>query len=292
MRTLLVIIGIMLVTIALLRTGEYSLVRHSFVIMDTQVDFVVEKRNTKVVKDLVQEAMHLDKMLSFYEKNSCVSRLNRGEIIEREDECFPLLVDLVLLSKKVCKQTKGAFDPGFRAEVSIMDVELDDDKIKTKDGGVFDFSGIAKGYIVDRLVEMAKKRGIKFILINAGGDVRAYDRKNIPLRVEIKNPLGRNPLDVVYISNCAVATSGNYERGNHIIDPKKGEPVKEYISASAGAESCALADGWATALFVLGKAGLELAEKNGIAGMLADIGRAGRAEKIENRLWKRLKSHN
>jgi thiamine biosynthesis lipoprotein len=132
--------------------------------------------------------------------------------------------------------------------------------------------GIAKGYAIDRAIEVLKEHHIKHALVNAGGDIRAMGSKteDEPWKVALRNPKNRTEhITVLNLRNMSVATSGNYERyfseearASHIIDPKTGYATDELLSATIIAESATDADALATAVFVLGEVdGMELIER-------------------------------
>jgi thiamine biosynthesis lipoprotein len=143
------------------------------------------------------------------------------------------------------------------------------------EGMAVDLGGLAKGYIVDRAVEALKTAGIDAGIVEAGGDLSAFGR---PLgrdgwRVGVqdpRNPSLAKPVAVLSIRDKAIATSGHYRRFSkiegrrfsHIIDPRTGRPVEnELLSITLIAPTCALADGLATAVGVLGeKKGLALVD--------------------------------
>jgi thiamine biosynthesis lipoprotein len=118
-------------------------------------------------------------------------------------------------------------------------------------------------------------------LVNIGGDVRTFGLLpgGQPWRVGIRSPFDAEPTGhwmVVAVRDAAVCTSGNYERYStiagrrysHILDPRTGWPAEASPSVSVIAPTASLADAWATALSVLGPAGLELLEGTGIEAML------------------------
>jgi len=136
--------------------------------------------------------------------------------------------------------------------------------IKEK-GILIDVGAVAKGFIVDKAIEYLKEKGIKKGVINAGGDLRfiGLKEKGKYWIVGIKNPFNDNPDDYikkVKIGNWAIATSGDYERyfiknGKrycHILNPFTGYPPRFYRSVTVEAETAFLADGLATAIFVMG----------------------------------------
>lgn len=127
-----------------------------------------------------------------------------------------------------------------------------------------DLGGIAKGYITDRAVDILRKHGIEYGLINSGGDIKLLGPKTdgTPWRVGIKNP--HNPLDnfaIIEVSDGSIVTSGDYERFfeledgvryHHIIDPHSGLPARGAKSVTVLAPTAELADLLSTAIFVMG----------------------------------------
>jgi len=130
-----------------------------------------------------------------------------------------------------------------------------------------DLSAIAKGYGVDRVAGVVRNAGYTDFIVEIGGEVFAAGRKSDgqPWKIGINYPDVAAPPDLVYktllLSDRAVATSGNYrnfqniegKRYTHIIDPQTGTPIDNGIaSVTVLADTCALADGLATGLMVMG----------------------------------------
>ena len=137
------------------------------------------------------------------------------------------------------------------------------------DGGGIDLSGIAKGYAVDRVVDLLQNKfGVMECLVDIGGEVRAVG--NGPMgdgwRVGLYVPTDAAGIDapVLQLRDNSVATSGAYFKGDHILDPATGEPVDNaLLSASVIHPSNATADALATALVVMGpERGMKWAEDN------------------------------
>lgn len=131
--------------------------------------------------------------------------------------------------------------------------------------------GIAKGYGVDRAMQVLLDHGVKHGLVNAGGDLKALGTKfGKPWEIAIRHPRDRERVMAkLPVSNVCVVTSGDYERFfeldgkryHHILDPRTGYPSTGCMSATVTAPDAALADSLATALCVLGpKEGLKLVE--------------------------------
>lgn len=144
-------------------------------------------------------------------------------------------------------------------------------------GTALDLSAIAKGHGVDRVAHAVAALGAVDVFVEIGGEVRTFGRspRGTPWVVGVERPKaggvpGRDLVATVAVSNAALATSGNYRTAfaldgrtvHHTLDPRTGLPsAARVLSASVLAPDCATADGWATALMVLGAdAGLPLIE--------------------------------
>lgn len=136
---------------------------------------------------------------------------------------------------------------------------------RDKTGLYIDLSSIAKGYGTDRASEALERLGFENYMVEVGGEVRTRGRNRIgkPWRLGISLPVpdSNRLFGAVELENQALATSGDYrnfrlegeKRRSHIIDPRTGKPVEHtLVSVSVLAPDCMTADGWATALMVLG----------------------------------------
>ncbi len=135
-----------------------------------------------------------------------------------------------------------------------------------------DLGGVAKGYAVDQAINILKKHGISSGAVNAGGDMYLLGQHpQRPWRIGIQHPREqKGTLATVEIRDKAVVTSGDYERFfeeggrryHHIFNPSTGMPARRCQSVTVLADSVALGDALATALFVLGPhEGLKLIEQ-------------------------------
>lgn len=142
-----------------------------------------------------------------------------------------------------------------------------------------DFSSIAKGYGVDVLSDYLDSLGVSDYLVEIGGELRASGKNSRrewwQIAVESPNSGERSIQRIIGLKDVSVATSGDYrnyfeqdgKRYSHIIDAATGKPVNhDLASVSVLADTSMLADGWATALMLLGeKKGYALAAKEGLA---------------------------
>ena len=166
-------------------------------------------------------------------------------------------------------------------------LQLTDAGLAKSDPQVFiDLSSIAKGYGVDVVAETLLDGGYTNFIVEIGGEVRASGTKNgAPWRVGIERPeqglmTGESVENIIAMNEKlpAMATSGNYrqyaERGGemayHIVDPRDGHShSSRLLSATVLTEDCMTADGYATALMVLGdEKALEFADRYGLAAEL------------------------
>ncbi|NIP71710.1 MAG: FAD:protein FMN transferase [Gammaproteobacteria bacterium] len=159
-------------------------------------------------------------------------------------------------------------EPGQIAELveqapRMTDLELEGIRLRSRNSAVqLDFGAFAKGYGVDRAIELLRQRGIDNAVINAGGDLRAIGRHGErPWRIGIRDPRGPGILASLEIEGDeSVFTSGDYERYfdfegvryHHILDPRTGRPARGVTSVTVIHNQGAAADAAATALFVAG----------------------------------------
>ncbi len=147
---------------------------------------------------------------------------------------------------------------------SMQDIRISNNQISSSNPHIWlDYGGVAKGYAIDKAINILKKYGIKNAIVNAGGDLRSIGSKGDKnWRVAIRKPNSEDILAVITVQGDeSVFTSGNYERYKefngkryaHIIDPKTGKGVDQIVSATIIAEDGTKADAAATAMIVAGK---------------------------------------
>lgn len=151
----------------------------------------------------------------------------------------------------------------------------------------FDLNGIAKGYGVDRLMEVARCHGIDAGLFAIDGELRALgcqpDGRGWAIAIEAPDLEARAAHSIIELQDAAIATSGDYRhwidaghhRLSHTMDPRLGMPLNQPpASATVIARDCMSADAWATAMMVLGETqGLSMAEKRGLSVLFLHHGK-------------------
>ena len=242
--------------------------------------------------------------MSQWEPTSALSRFNRSPVGEWQD--IPDTLATVLSAALAIRaKSDGAFDPaagaladlwgfgppgarkGLPSEADVTAalassgadaIEIDGLRARQTRDVRLDLSGIGKGHAVDALAATCRALGCKDFLVEIGGEFvgSGIQPNGQPWWVDLEPPPGLSPRPLrIAAHGVAIATSGNYRRFvaadgrtlGHTIDPRTGWPVDNgIVSVSVIANDCMTADGWATALTVLGReAGLALADREGLA---------------------------
>ncbi|MDX6600673.1 MAG: FAD:protein transferase, partial [Gaiellales bacterium] len=119
-------------------------------------------------------------------------------------------------------------------------------------------SGLVKGWSVDRVSALLEAAGLCDFAVSAGGDVVTRGRA-LPddyWRVGIQHPgIADRVAKVVVANDLAIATSGAYARGDHVLDPHTGRSPTGVLSVTITGPELATADAYATAAFAMGTAG-------------------------------------
>ena len=290
--------------------GKISTVKESSFMMGTVVEITVEHKDTAKARRIIQQAIHegkrIEKLMNVHDKDSEVSEINR----EAGVKGVKVSGDVYRVIEKALhygKLSGGAFDitveplielwgfgkgekriPGkteIEKVLPLIDyrkvaLNRQEKTVKLKEKGMkINLGAIAKGYIVDRMVSFLKEKGIKTVLVNAGGDIYASGSPSgrTSWKIGVRDPRNYQGVKkVISIRDNGIATSGDYEkyffmngkRYSHIIDPRTGYPASGLISVTVIAETAAEADALATALFVMGKEkGGELADSQGVESL-------------------------
>ena len=266
--------------------------------MGTYVSIIVyadKNCGNEIIESAYKKIEELERIASNYDENSEVCRLNQqGYLDEASDE----LLEMIDLSIEYYKITDGSFDitiepllklwsEGLWKESEEVQAEkisealmlVGSDKINIEnrkiefelDGMSVTLGGIAKGYIIDKAMDVIQEAGVESALINAGGDIVSLGVKDDGemWNISLENPDNTDESIASFnFAGKAVATSGNYYRYfdpdkevHHIIDPKTGFSADKCISVTVIAQTCTEADALATSVFVMGSQdGLKLVE--------------------------------
>ena len=248
-------------------------------------------RGAEVLQAAEDELRRLEGLFSTWIEASEISGLNRAAAGEE----VPLSSDSLAVlrrSEELYRRTGGAFDitagplisgwrraaeagrlpdrdelDELRASSRWQDLELmERGAVKTRGTARVDIDGVAKGYAIDQAAAAMRRAGAAGGMVEVGGDLRVFGDSPAAggWPVAVHDPSAEEPAAEIEITEGAVCTSGGYarfveiegRRYSHILDPRTGEPAEQVVSATVVAADTATADAWATALSVLGTAGL------------------------------------
>jgi len=242
----------------------------------------------RAIDALLAEMRHIDDSMSTYKPTSEVSQVN-ARAADGPMRISKELFDLLVTAKEYSELTEGAFDITYASVGYLYDfrkhIHPDDAQIGkalpavnyrhvlldpqrqtvqfSQKGVRIDLGGIAKGYSVDRGIEVLKSFGFSRMYVSAGGDSRIVgDRFGKPWMVGIRDPTKGEGEVITRIPlvDAAISTSGDYERYfeengvryHHIIDPRTGHSASKVRSATVIAASATRTDGLSKTAFVLG----------------------------------------
>lgn len=203
---------------------------------------VVDVRDDGLDEDAIERMFEwlrfVDATFSTYRQDSEISRLNRGEL--DLDDAHPDVREVLERCEELRAQTEGYFD--IRA-TSLLGV---------------DPSGLVKGWSVERGAAILDAAGFSNYAINAGGDivVRGGALPDTCWRIGIQHPTRQDAVAaVVEAADTAVATSGAYARGEHVLDPFTRQPPRDVLSVTIVGPELGTADAYATAAYAMGPRG-------------------------------------
>jgi thiamine biosynthesis lipoprotein len=187
---------------------------------------------------------HADEVFSTWRPHSPVSRLRAGTITIAQAPAD--VADVLELCATARELSRGWFDPWAMP------------------GGV-DPTGYVKGWAAQEALAAFTAPCLTGAMVNAAGDIASSGAPapGQPFRVGIADPAApRRLAEIAELTGLAmtIATSGTYERGEHLIDPHAGGPAARVASASVTGPDLGLADALATAVAVAGEPGLSFIE--------------------------------
>jgi len=271
-------------------------------LMDTIIEITAYGPGAEeAVRACFVEFQRLHTLTNNFDDNSQVSRINqmagKSKVIVDPD-----VVYMVNHSQELSSKLEGTFDVtigpltelwgiGRKGEYIPSQDEIDkalalvnyrivevDNNAHTiylpKRGMLLDLGGIAKGYAVDKVIEMLKVKGVTSALVNAGGDVRVIGKKpdNTPWRIGVQHPRQTDGISakLALTEWDTMETSGDYQRFitkdgirySHLLDPRTGWQPREVASVTTVNNSSGDGDILGTAIFILGvEKGLKLLQQ-------------------------------
>jgi thiamine biosynthesis lipoprotein len=240
-----------------------------------------------IINEIFAEVDRINASMSTYVESSRISEINRraaDEAVLAGEELF----QLIRRSLDISVLTRGAFDITYdsvgqhydfrerqrpdeatveaeRGNIDFRYVQLDSagGTVRFAQQGVrINLGGIAKGYVVERGVDILRQHGVEYGVVTAGGDSRLLgDRRGRPWMIGIRDPRKDGEVAMsVPLEDEAISTSGDYERYfdedgmryHHIIKPSSGRPVEGVHSATVIGPDAVMTDALSTSVFVMG----------------------------------------
>ena len=281
--------------------GTYWIVKiHSTSLLETE----------KIQTAIQAELDDVNAKMSTYLPDSELSRFNdhaRTDIFPLSEKTRTVIT----AAQQISKESRGAFDisikplinlwgfgskpaenPPSEADIALAMGSIGYEKIHVGDQGVkkdiidlqIDVSAIAKGYAVDQVAEILNSLGHTQYMVDVGGEIRAKGKstKKSAWKIGIETPDAERGTytDIIALQDISIATSGDYrnfyeqdgKRISHTIDARTGLPITHRLaSVSVLHSSAMMADGWATALNVLGPTeAMNIAQERNLPVMLIE----------------------
>ena len=194
----------------------------------------------KIFKQVFHELHLIDEQFSPFIEGSELSRFRRGEL--KPDGLSVGMKEVMKACLEAEAMTGGYFSARYGKE--------------------FDPTGYVKGWAIAEGSHKLLKRGIGTFSLSVGGDINAYSNSDKIWSIGILDPFNKGSIvGKIVGQNLAIATSGNYERGDHIINPKTGKPTRELLSLTVEGPDIIKADILATAAYAMGQKGLEFIDE-------------------------------
>ena len=256
----------------------------------------------RAISAAFDKIFHIEKLMSDYDPDSQLSQVNQNAFkapLQVDAELFEVLAT----AKAYSCLSDGAFDVTIGPVVQLWRKAKEDNitpeagalkKAKAavgyenlilntenktvqfaKEGMFLDLGGIAKGYAIDKAIEILQAAGVKGAMVDIGGDLRCFGtpangKEHWLIGLQDPTVEEEKTLLTLNMDDMAVATSGDYRRffiiddkkHSHIVNPATADSASNLSSVTLIAPTAMAADALATAVTVLGeKKGIDLINK-------------------------------
>jgi thiamine biosynthesis lipoprotein len=247
-------------------------------LLGTYVEISVDQGSNETIKNAFAAIEQVQSLMSFHNPNSELSQINAKSHLEPV-EIHDWTLAVLSIAKDIHQASNGLFDCGVGAKLqsaSLLPNHHDNErteygslenltiinsnKVRSNKPLRLDLGGIAKGFAVDKAVEILMQNGISSGCVNAGGDLRVFGKH--PRPVHIRNPrLPGQLLAIGSLQNGAIATSALYfanrdRQDSHIINPLTRDQNKVHLNFSESysivASECVYADALTKVLALCG----------------------------------------
>ncbi len=260
----------------------------SFFAMDTYMTITAYDENSeKALNQAEKKVSELEKLWSVTDENSEIYAINHsnGESLS----VSPETAELLDFSINISEMTDGALDctiypvltewgfttsdykiPTDERIIELLEntgyekINMDGNNVIVPENMQIDLGAVGKGYTGDLIADILQENGIKSALLDLGGNIQTVGKKpdGTDWKLGLRSPFDEGNFATLEVSDCAVITSGGYERyfvGDdgetywHILDPKTGKPAHSgLVSVTVVGEEGRLCDALSTSLFVMG----------------------------------------
>jgi thiamine biosynthesis lipoprotein len=268
-------------------------VRRARPLLGTFVEIAVAGASTAGMNAAVDAAFgavaDVHGLMSFHESTSDVSRLNRLasvlpvavnpwtyrvldtalDLYRRSGGTFDIAIAPTLQALGLLPHDPGEAPSPIAAGGSDAIELLPDHRVRFRHPGIkVDLGGIAKGFAVDRALEILHRHGVPRALVNAGGDMAAFGQDAAADPVYIRDPRDPRAMYCSTLRDEAIATSGgrldlvhaSFPSGSAIIEPRSRRPSHAIVGATVRAPTCMIADALTKIVMIMGKASAALLE--------------------------------
>jgi thiamine biosynthesis lipoprotein len=202
----------------------------------------------EAVEGAFDRLRQVDARFSLYRDDSELSALNRGALTLAD--AHPTVREVLRRCEQLRVATRGYFD--MRAAYALWSGGT------PAAGAGVDPTGLVKGWAVQLAADDLAAAGVRDAFVGAAGDacVRGEAEPGEPWRIGVQHPFERAEVAAVLeVGDAAVATSGAYARGAHIVDPHTGQAPDALASVTVVGADLGMVDAYATAAFAMGEDG-------------------------------------
>lgn len=314
-------VGLMFLASCSHKKNTYEPQSKSFFAMDTYMTITVYGENAESALNQAEEKVaELEKLWSVTDEGSEIYAVNHSD--GRSISVSPETAELLDFSLNISEMTDSALDCtiypvltewGFTTSeyhiptdmklsellenTGYEKINLDDNRITIPEHMQIDLGAVGKGFTGDLIIDLLQENGIASALLDLGGNIQTLGTKpdGTDWKLGLRSPFDEGNFATLEVSDCAVITSGGYERyfiGDdgetywHILDPKTGKPAHSgLLSVTIVGKEGKLCDALSTSVFVMG---LDKAEKlwkqhdNFEMILVTDTGKIYLTEGLEN----------
>jgi thiamine biosynthesis lipoprotein len=212
------------------------------ILMDMPITVeIIDEEDEAIFTEVFSYFTYIDSTFSPFKTTSEISNINDRKILKDHYS------DDMMMVLRLCEETKYITNGYF-------DIQKN---------GKLDPCGLVKGWAIRNVATSLKQKGYSNFYVDAGGDIEmsGVNSERKSWTVGIRNPFcTKQIIKILSPKGKGVATSGTYERGTHIYNPKQQVPITDIVSLTVIGPDVFEADRFATAAFAMGDKGIHFIE--------------------------------